>query len=91
MKHTNPKQMSKRRFAGAHGSARCEGWRRHGGAFTLGPVTWTQCKNQGIVTLKFQDADSGKVKTLPACRECWTECLATGVKIIEARPIAPNG
>jgi hypothetical protein len=72
------------------GSARCEGWRRHGGAFTLGPVTWKQCEAQGIVTLKFKDPESGKVRTLPACKECWAECLATGVTIIEARPIAPN-
>lgn len=69
----------------AHGSVRCEGWRRRGGAFTLGPVTWKQCEAQGIVTLKFKD-DRGKVKTLPACKECWAECLATGVTIIEARP-----
>lgn len=74
----------------AHGSARCEGWRRHGGVFTFGPVTWEQCEAKGIVALKFKDADSGKVKTLPACKKCWAECLATGVTIIEARPIAPN-
>lgn len=69
-------------------SARCEGWRRNGGVFRLGPVTWKQCENQGIVTLKFRDAKSRKVKTLPACKECWSECLTTGVKIIEAKPIA---
>lgn len=66
---------------------RCEGWRRTGGVFTLGPVTWKQCENSGIVTLKFKDAESGKVKTLPACKECWGECLSAGIKIIETRPI----
>jgi hypothetical protein len=70
---------------------RCEGWRRHGGAFTLGPVTWEQCKNDGIVTLKFKDADTGKVKTLPACKECWAECLENGIKIIEERGSASCG
>ena len=64
---------------------RCEGWRRYGGVFTLGPVTWKQCEAQGIVMLKFKDGK--KVKKLPACKECWAECLTTGVVIIEARPI----
>lgn len=67
---------------------RCEGWRRHGGAFTLGPVTWTQCKEKGVVMLTFRDKDRDSIKTLPACKDCWAECLATGIAIIEARPIA---
>jgi hypothetical protein len=71
----------------AKNTNRCEGWRRYGGAFTLGPVHWEQCEAQGIVRLKFKDADTGKVRTLPACKECWAECLATGVTIIEAKPI----
>lgn len=64
---------------------RCEGWRRYGGAFTFGPVKWEQCKNEGIVFIKFKD--DGKIKTLPACKECWNECLSNGIEIIEVRPI----
>lgn len=85
---SDTKRKAGRRLGEAHSSARCEGWRRHGGAFTFGPVTWKQCENKGIVTLKFKDGE--KVKTLPACKECWAECLANGITIIEARPIAPN-
>ncbi len=66
-------------------ATRCEGFRRYGGAFTLGPVHWEQCKANGIVTLKFKDGS--KVKTLPACQECWNDCLENEIEIIEARPI----
>jgi hypothetical protein len=44
----------------AKNTNRCEGWRRYGGAFTLGPVHWEQCEAQGIVRLKFKDADTGQ-------------------------------
>lgn len=64
---------------------RCEGWRRHGGAFTLGPVKWVQCEAAPIVMLKFEEDHN--CKTLPACNTCWKECIAAGVKILEVKPI----
>lgn len=64
---------------------RCEGWRRYGGAFTLGPVTWEQCKENGIVMLTFER--DGKQQTLPACKVCWQEYIDTKLKIISAIPI----
>lgn len=67
---------------------RCEGWHRHGGAFTLGPVTWEQCEKQATAMLKFKDSDSKKIKTLPACQECWAECLKNGIKVIKVSPIS---
>lgn len=79
---SNPKKQ-----VASSGKHRCEGWRRDGGAFTLGPVKWKQCEANGVVELRFEDQDTGKQKILPACKECWAECLATGVMIIEARPI----
>lgn len=63
---------------------RCEGWRRTGIFHMGGTGRWEQCKNPGIVTLKFKDTDSGKIKTLPACKECWVECISSGVEIIKA-------
>lgn len=64
---------------------RCEGWRRYGGAFTLGPVTWKQCEEAAIVQLKFRQ--DGKVDTLPACQTCWDECIENDIKIIKATPL----
>jgi hypothetical protein len=66
-------------------SIRCEGWRRYGGAFTFGPITWKQCTNQGIVELKF--VQDGETKTLPSCKQCWDECLRSGIAVIKAKPI----
>ena len=65
---------------------KCEGYRRHGGAFTLGPVTWTQCKENGIVLLTFKGIE-GEVQTLPACNQCWNEFLESGGKVIKVKPI----
>ncbi len=31
---------------------RCEGWRRYGGAFTLGSPRWEQCGNDATVMLE---------------------------------------
>lgn len=70
-----------------HDPARCEGWRRTGIFQMGGTGRWEQCNNAGIVMLKFKDADSRKIKTLPACEGCWAEALARGIRIIEARPL----
>jgi hypothetical protein len=64
---------------------RCEGYHRTGGAFTLGPVVWTQCKGRAIAMLTvIQDK---KEFTLPSCPKCWRECIEKNIKIIKAEPI----
>lgn len=68
-------------------SKRCEGWRRYGGAFSLGPVKWEQCKALATVMITFKDPETRKKKTLPACKECAAECWRTGLKILKTQPI----
>lgn len=63
---------------------RCEGWTRHGGAFTLGPATWSQCENDGVVLLRVKQ---DKVETLPACTGCWGKIKEAGIKILSVDPI----
>lgn len=67
--------------------ARCEGYRRYGGAFTLGPVRWEQCKNDGLVMLEVKQE---QVEKMPACMECWNEAKEKGIKILSADPIKPE-
>lgn len=63
----------------------CEGYRRYGGAFTLGPVRWAQCKEKAIVMLEvLQD---GEVLKQPSCKKCWEESIEYGIKITNAEPI----
>lgn len=65
---------------------RCQGWRRHGGAFTLGPVTWHQCTNEGITMLTV--LQEGEEQTLPACQTCWQEALCNeAIMIIRIGPM----
>ena len=64
---------------------RCEGWVRHGGIFTLGPVTWKQCENEGIVMLTVKQ--DGKTEELPACKEYWKKVLSEGIEVLKAVPI----
>ena len=64
---------------------KCEGYRRYGGAFTLGPVRWEQCKSKATVKLTF--LEDGKYKTLPACNECWKECIANNMIIKKEVPL----
>ena len=63
---------------------RCEGWRRTGGAFSFGPVKWSQCENNAIVMLEVRQKE---VKEFPACIECWNEAIGRGIEIMEARPL----
>lgn len=64
---------------------RCEGWTRHGGIFSFGPVTWTQCENEAVVMLTvIQD---GKEEKQPACIECWNKGIETGIEIINVVPL----
>lgn len=64
---------------------RCEGWRRYGGVFSLGPVTWVQCQSEGDVLLTIRE--NGVERTLPACKTCWQECIDTHIDIIRVVPI----
>ena len=63
---------------------RCEGWRRYGGAFTLGPPEWVQCENDAIVLLTVQQE---KVETLPSCSDCWKEGIKRGITILKVEPV----
>lgn len=73
----------------AAGSVRCEGWHRDGGAFSLGPVEWKQCKAEGTVMLTL--SQDGEIEELPACQNCWNECLETkGIEVLSSKPISPN-
>lgn len=63
----------------------CEGWRRYGGAFTLGPVKWEQCKNEAVIVLTMKQ--DGEVQEWPACLDCWIEGQKKGIEIISSKPI----
>lgn len=64
-------------------SLQCQGWRRTGGAFSLGPVTWNQCEEIPAVMLIVK----GQTEPMAACGICWNECIETGVEILTATPI----
>jgi len=64
----------------------CEGYRRRGGVFTLGPVSWSQCSNQATVQLTV--TQERQTKTFPACEVCWKEALhSSAIKIKKAVPV----
>ena len=63
---------------------RCEGWRRRGGVFTLGPVKWSQCENQAVVMLRVKQETEQK---LPACMECWREAVEHEMDILDSHPL----
>jgi len=65
---------------------RCEGWRRHGGIFTLGPVEWEQCSSEAVMLLTVVQA--GKItEDLPSCEACRQECQDRGIDILSTKPI----
>lgn len=67
---------------------RCEGYRRYGGAFTLGPVRWVQCKNTAVVMLTVIQEEEAQ---FPACNICWKECIDKGIQIAKVTPLeAPD-
>jgi len=58
----------------------CEGWRR----FTFGPVKWSHCTDDAIVTLTVtQDEET---EEMPACQRCWHEAIENKIKISAAAP-----
>lgn len=63
----------------------CEGYRRYGGAFTLGPVKWVQCEENATVTLTA--VQNSEVKKLQICIACWKEAIENDVAIIDAVPM----
>lgn len=85
--HRRPKRQVKRLVG-----QRCEGMRRYGGAFSLGPVTWTQCENDATVLLRLKQKD-GPVEEMPACMDCWKEAQDPqwNIKILSAKPISNAG
>lgn len=64
----------------------CDGRRRYGGAFTLGPPRWEQCTNAATVLLTLEQ-DGETLTDSPACATCWAESRQTGLKQIDAKPI----
>ena len=64
---------------------RCEGYRRYGGAFSLGPPVWRQCENDATVILKIEQ--DGNVGDLPGCHECWKEAQEKRLRILEVKPL----
>ena len=67
------------------GILRGEGWRRRGGAFTLGPVIWEQCENSSIVLLEV--TQDNKIEKLPACKKCWLETIKKNIEIKSCIPL----
>lgn len=65
---------------------RCEGWRKHGGAFALGPIEWLQCENEAIVRLTV--TQEGKTEDLPACNVCWHETIENEIPISTVVPLS---
>ena len=63
----------------------CEGFRRHGGAFTMGPVKWEQCTEKATVLLTVKQA--GDTKTFPACNTCWNEAIERRIVIEQSSPL----
>lgn len=69
---------------------RCEGYRRRGGAFTFGPVTWKQCEEEAVVNITVEQTEDGRVfkKTYPACMTCWNEAIEDrNINVLKATPI----
>ena len=67
---------------------RCEGWMRRGGVFSFGPVSWSQCENEGTVMLTCLNDGDEEPATLPACAGCWKKTIdQEGVTVLSAEPI----
>ena len=64
----------------------CQGWRRYGGAFTMGRPIWEQCKEPATVVLTVRQDD--RRQEMPACATCWQEAIDRGIEVLDAWPIA---
>lgn len=67
---------------------RCEGWRRRGGVFTLGPVSWSQCERDATVLLKVKQDD--ETKSYPACVICWNKAVENHIEILHVTPLSED-
>jgi hypothetical protein len=67
----------------------CEGFRRHGGAFSFGPVTWVQCTNEATAVIEVKQ--DGKTNKFPACDVCQQECGERGIKVVSVTPVETAG
>lgn len=63
----------------------CEGFRRYGGAFTLGTPYWEQCKEEATVLITF--SNNAGTHVLPGCAKCWAECIENKLNIVSVIPI----
>lgn len=68
---------------------RCEGYRRSGDAFNLGPVRWEQCGNDAAVSLTvlLKPEQDGTEHNFPVCQECWQEAIQNEIPIHQVKPI----
>ena len=64
----------------------CEGFRKHGSMFTLGPITWKQCEDEAVVLIEVKQ--DGVIASFPACNTCWKEAISNkGIEIISTVPL----
>lgn len=64
----------------------CEGWRRYGGAFTMGPPKWDRCGENAIVILRVES--NSEEKDVLACLKCWKEAEKSGgMSILSVKPL----
>lgn len=69
---------------------RCEGYRRYGGAFTLGLIKWVRCEEVAVVNITIEQDEDGRTykKTYPACMKCWNEAIESeSITVLNATPI----
>lgn len=71
-------------------SEKCEGYRRYGGAFTMGPVQWVPCTETATVIIRVRQKNKD-IDELPACLTCWGEAMENdGMEVLSARPISSS-
>lgn len=56
----------------------CDGWRRHGGLMTFGPVKWVQCTEEATVIIKIVQDNEETI--MNACQHCLDEAKELNMK-----------
>lgn len=64
---------------------RCQGYTRRGGFMSLGPVYWSQCKNDAEFILTV--TQDGVDQSFPACSSCRDACTQYGIDILTTKNI----
>tara|TARA_Y100000310_G_scaffold56232_1_gene51603 strand:+ start:31532 stop:31816 length:285 start_codon:yes stop_codon:yes gene_type:complete len=64
---------------------KCNGYRRYGGAFTLGNPEWEKCRETPTVMIKVKNVK----KAMPACPHCWQELLDSDDDAQEIESVEP--